>query len=253
MTLNDILNSLQGINFEDDKIKSEVEKIISNGFAGLIKELDTLKVELSKKDEVINELKGKSESKSELETQLREILGLDSNTPINIELIKSKLNSKKDDNLKEIEEKYNEIINNLNKQILELEQRLESEVSQYSSKVKDLELNNKISTVLPNLNIQEGAMEDVLRYLKENATLNDKGEIIYKEGDIILRDNKGQELTLQGKIEQLMETKKYLFKSDVKQGGGLNHFGSGGSNGNLTDFGSKLLQRARTKGLNINL
>ena len=198
----------------------------------------------------INELNSKLANKDSELTNIRNALGVEDGITLNTEAIKAKMNDSKD--ISKIEEKYNEIITNLNVKFEQDKQELQNKLEEEKKKAKDLNLQNKISSIIPSINAQDGALEDIITLLKDGADFNNLNEIIYKQGDTIRRNEKGFELSLKDRLMELESQKPYLFKPKVENGSGV-----GGNTSNLSNgvgkqrslFEQRMLDRRKQIGL----
>jgi hypothetical protein len=226
---------------QDEEVLKQVNSLIEQ-------EINKYKEVQSKQMETINNLKKTIQQKDNEIITIKDIIGIDKDTPINAELIKSKFKDDKD--LTKIESKYNEIIAELNKKFEAKENEYKQQLENLTNEKRNLILEGKIKNI-PNINNQDGALDDIVRYLKENATIDDvTNNIVYKNGDDIIRNDKGLPLTIEEKLNQLKNTKKYLFKTDVQVDKSTtipNNYIY--SNSKSTDFASRMRQRALQLGI----
>jgi phospholipid N-methyltransferase len=218
----------QQYNTEITKYKMQVKTIEGK--------LTDLQTKLSEKD---NEILG-----------VKELLGFDKDTPINPELIKSKLGEFKSEDISKIESKYNEIIQELNQKYQSKINDYESKINSFESEKKELILESKLKEVLPSLPLQAGALEDILYQLKNGADINEHGEVVYRDGDMILRNEQGLPLTIQDKIEMLKKNKPFYFKSEIKEGSNTPNVNMG--NGVSQDpFSARMQNRLAQRGITL--
>ena len=236
--IQELLAMLQSDN-ELDKgiIKSKLE-ILGNDISSMVTRYDTQ----------INELNGKVSNKDSELTNIRSALNMEDGVTLNTEAIKAKMSNSND--ITKVEEKYNEIITNLNVKFEQDKQELQNKLIQEQTKAKDLNIQNKISSIIPDINAQDGALEDIVTLLKDGANFNNLNEIIYKQGDVIRRNEKGFELSLKDRLAELESQKPYLFKPKVENGSGV-----GGNTPNLSTgkqrslFEQRMLDRKKQIGL----
>jgi hypothetical protein len=226
---------------QDEEVLKQVNSLIEQ-------EINKYKEAQSKQMNTIDNLKKTIEQKDDEVITIKNIIGIDKDTPINAELIKSKFKDDKD--LSKIEAKYNEIITELNKKFEVKENEYKQELETLANEKRNLILEGKIKNI-PNINPQDGALDDIVRYLKENATIDDiTDNILYKNGDDIIRNEKGLPLTIEEKLTQLKNTKKYLFKTDVQVDKSTsipnNQYIYNSKN---SDFASRMRQRALQLGI----
>jgi hypothetical protein len=226
---------------QDEEVLKQVNSLIEQ-------EINKYKEAQSKQMNTIDNLKKIIEQKDDEVITIKNIIGIDKDTPINAELIKSKFKDDKD--LSKIEAKYNEIITELNKKFEVKENEYKQELETLANEKRNLILEGKIKNI-PNINPQDGALDDIVRYLKENATIDDiTDNILYKNGDDIIRNEKGLPLTIEEKLTQLKNTKKYLFKTDVQVDKSTsipnNQYIYNSKN---SDFASRMRQRALQLGI----
>jgi len=226
---------------QDEEVLKQVNSIVEQ-------EINKYKEAQSKQMNTINELKKTIENKDSEIASIKNIIGIDKDTPINEELIKSKFVENNKD-LTKIEAKYNEIISELNKKFEAKENEYKQQLETLANEKRNLILEGKIKNI-PNINPQEGALEDIVRYLKENANIDDvTGNIIYKNGDDIIRNDKGLPLTIEEKLTQLKNTKKYLFKTDVQIDKSTSIPNNPIYSNKNSDFASRMRQRALQLGI----
>lgn len=226
---------------QDEEVLKQVNSLIEQ-------EINKYKEAQSKQMNTIDNLKKIIEQKDDEVITIKNIIGIDKDTPINAELIKSKFKDDKD--LSKIEAKYNEIITELNKKFEVKENEYKQQLENLANEKRNLILEGKIKNI-PNINPQDGALDDIVRYLKENATIDDiTDNILYKNGDDIIRNEKGLPLTIEEKLTQLKNTKKYLFKTDVQVDKSTsipnNQYIYNSKN---SDFASRMRQRALQLGI----
>lgn len=221
-------------------IKSKLE-ILGNDISSMSARYDTQ----------INELNSKLASKDSELSSIRSALGVEDGITLNTEAIKAKMNDSKD--ISKVEEKYNEIITNLNVKFEQDKQELLNKLEEEKKKAKDLNLQNKISSIIPNIDAQDGALDDIINLLKDGADFNNLNEIIYKQGDTIRRNEKGFELSLKDRLAELESQKPYLFKPKVENGSGVGGNTSNFSNGVVGKqrslFEQRMLDRRKQIGL----
>jgi hypothetical protein len=199
--------------------------------------MDILSNQVVSKDEEITTVTAELKS-------IKDLLGISADMPVNKELIESKLSSG-DANLDSIESKYNDMILTINNKHNNEISKLTHEISKYKEDIYDLKIDTKIST-LGDVNANEGALDDINRYLKANAHINPNGTIGYKKDGVIVRNDKGFEMTLDDKLKELKHDRKYLFKSEVQQGGNLPASNSNNSSSSgLSAFGLRMAQRSK--------
>jgi hypothetical protein len=231
---------------EDENLRSEIENYINN--------LENqYKIEINNLKNSLTTVKTDLESKNKELFKIKTLLGLDENTPLNEELIKSKLNNNED--LSKVENKYNELIKELNEKFENKIKEYEDKIKSFENEKKSLLLENKIKEVIPNIKAQDGALEDILFNLKNSADIDDNGNIIYKDSQGVLRNEKGLPMSIYDKLKELKEKKPYLFKSEIKEGSGnANNINSNQniSNQITSDFQAKMLAKAKMLGINLN-
>jgi hypothetical protein len=192
---------------QDEEVLKQVNSLIEQ-------EIYKYKEVQFKQIETINNLKKTIQQKDNEIITIKDIIGIDKDTPINAELIKSKFKDDKD--LTKIESKYNEIITGLNKKFEAKENEYKQQLENLTNEKRNLILEGKIKNI-PNINNQDGALDDIVRYLKENATIDDvTNNIVYKNGDDIIRNDKGLPLTIEEKLNQLKILKSIFLKQMFK-------------------------------------
>jgi len=223
-----------------DVLRTEVLKLST----AYIKEFDTLQ---NNNNKLTNEIKDRNDKIDSLNVNLNDIkglLGIGENIPLNKELIESKLNNT--DDLQKVEDKYNEIITKLHDTHNTTLNDVKTQLASKESEIYNLQLDNKISHIIPQINPNDGALEDIIRYIKQGAIIKDNGDIAFKENDIILRNEKGFELTILDRVDELKKTRKYLFSSKINEGGNIPNTGGTVLNPNgLSTFGLRMQQRAK--------
>jgi len=231
--MNDILELLDNGQLDKNLIKTKLESFINNIRLQYENENSKLKKEINDKNIEIENIKT--------------ALGVNTDTILNTELIKAKITNNKD--VSKIEDKYNEIITNLNIKFEQEKQEILNKLEEEKKKVKDLNLQNKISSIIPKINAQEGALEDIIELLKKDADFNNLNEIVYKQGDTIRRNEKGFEFSLNDRLQELQNLKPYLFKPKVEQGSSIGVNTSSFNIKTTSVFEQRMLDRKRQLGL----
>jgi hypothetical protein len=231
--MNDILELLDNEQLDKNLIKSKLESFINTVKLQYENENSKLKKELDNKNAEVNDIKT--------------ALGIDKETILNTELIKAKMTNSKD--ISKVEDKYNEIITNLNIKFEQEKQEILNKLEEEKKKAKELNLQNKISSIIPNIEPQEGALEDIIELLKKDADFNNLGEIVYKQGDTIRRNEKGFEFSLNDRLQELQNLKPYLFKPKVEQGSSIGVNTSSFNIKTTSVFEQRMLDRKRQLGL----
>jgi len=210
-----------------------------------IKDVDSLNDLVKEKEGVIDTQRDKLK---ELD-KVKDVLGVDKNLAIDETILEAKLKANTSEELKGIEDKYNTIIANLNTKFDNDVVQYKSKISEYEKSLNTLTIENKLAGILPSINAQEGAIDDIKNNLLIGAVI-EGDNILFKDGDTIIRNEKGFTMTIADKLETIKKQKPYLFKLDVSAGSGTTNSGINKSaNTGLTDFGSKMIDRAKALGL----
>lgn len=124
-------------------------------------------------------------------------------------------------------------------EIANLQKLLESTQNEYNQKLTQSEAMFKdklIEVEIAKLGVGKNLIDDkdavdfALGYLKKGATLDDNGEIVYRdENGLVMRNpSTGRPLSIGEKIERLRSEKTFLFKATSNGGGGSQHSSGGG-------------------------
>jgi hypothetical protein len=228
----------------DSELKEETKTQIINIAKAYISEFDGIKNNLTKFENEVKDRDTKIEALNTNITEIKGLLGVGADVPLNAELINSKIN--KNEDLEKVESKYNEIIGTLNTNFANEKAQIEQTIKAKEDEIYNLKLDNKISHLVPTIGAKENALDDVIRYIKEGATIKSDGSIGYSNADgILIRNTKGFEMTVQDRVDEIKESRDYLFNSNIQQGGGVGGGNPSTNSKGLSAFGLEMLQRAK--------
>lgn len=122
-----------------------------------------------------------------------------------------------------LETKYKTQIDDLSKKFENTENEYKTKLADADKRYNDTLIDRELLKQGVGANVvNEKALSVITEMLKENAVIED-GNIIYRDKDgLNIRNDKGQPLTIAGKLEALQadESNAFLFKSTTQQGGG---------------------------------
>jgi hypothetical protein len=135
----------------------------------------------------------------------------------------------------------------LQAEIERLAKQLETATSEYEGKLGDADaryqsaiIDRELTKLGAGTGVIDGALEDVVHYLKAGATI-DGENIVYMRDGVQERGANGRPMTISDKLEALRESKPFYFKAQGQGGSGTQHRGTGGS--------GKTMSRSNFEGL----
>ena len=226
---------LTAISAGETENATELAKSIEKDFNANVEEIDKLETKASEAISTRDKMKSKLRA-------LAERAGVDELTADAIDDIKSKRGGNV-----ELEAKHQAELDKSAKRIEEIEADNKLDLAKSESRYKDAVIDTELLKIGASANaVNESALEDIVRHLKENAAIED-GDVVYKIGEgVNERNDKGRPLTLQDKLEGLKLTRSYLFRGQVQNGSGEHHQSGGGSNSKkFADYSSGELVELR--------
>jgi hypothetical protein len=206
----------------DNEAAVEIAKGLEADFNANIAEIGKLETKAS---EAI-------ETRDAVRAKVKELTGADELTAETIALLKAK-NPKSDEKLQA--------------EIERLAKQLETATSEYEGKLGDADaryqsaiIDRELTKLGAGTGVIDGALEDVVHYLKAGATI-DGENIVYMRDGVQERGANGRPMTISDKLEALRESKPFYFKAQGQGGSGTQHRGTGGS--------GKTMSRANFEGL----
>lgn len=128
------------------------------------------------------------------------------------------------------DEAYKAEIDNLTRLIADNEAKYNSSLEEKDQLFSDKLVEVEIAKLGLNSDVvNDKALKDVMRHLKEGATVED-GVVVYKDGDVTARNGAGRPIGVAERMAEFKadESNSYLFKPTVNGGGGAQGNGSTG-------------------------
>lgn len=208
---------LDAIEAGETGVAKELATSIEADFNANVKEIDKLETKASEA------ISGRDKVKAKMR-ELSEGLGVDELT---VDGLKALTKSKGNDS--EVEAKYKVQLDDLSKKLADMESDYNGKLTEAQSRYQDAVIDKELLKLGASANVADGAIEDVVNYLKANVAIED-GNIVYKADGVPERNSNGRPTSLSDKMEQLRETRSYLFKANTQQGSGEPHRPAGGGN-----------------------